>query len=634
MKPKATSEDSSLQSQDKVAPTTSRVLYNAKGIPKSTEDWLAISRGKAASISGISALEAVTLPVELLPTSGGGGQLLKEDSKSEEVDEDLILEEGTSQDLADLNKDKTSPASEYGYYYPDVVANAQDRSSNTKHDLLLLCIKMLLCALLEPLGSFVAFMEFNRLKKPPGEWKTLIDVVSHVRRSLLDLTGDESNAVTVLGANFSAGFVVGSLAAAATCLLDVAQTRRQIEANQAIHAISVENPSMASTTSSPMEESGSSPGKNTVRDKNTMANTNDLGAKVVDSYIVRRKQMGSVHPKINTSSSTSGTPIHSNLLIPGTVYSTPTRFTPVKPQELYPLHQNSSDMERDASIANTGGVQQLASESHSQSSSEPNKTQGTQSPTKSRPSYTNPTHIVDESPSPESAKSSQSRNPHEVVKQESVRLNIEGGKSEEWQVVSNRKASNQPVSIPTKPPTKEWQVIGKAVAIKKGGITDLEAVTQFVPVTANTVQGGAVNNALSEEDTLSDTFDEEIVVLDCPPMAGLAENVVVVPTDKPFNSIEELHTADSCNSKKKDIKERPIPEHQYEVLSTPPIEPHPKPPNIVSAAGGLRATEVAENFRNISNKNIRPTGQELQESNSARKRRLKKERDLLEQGSL
>jgi solute carrier family 25 protein 39/40 len=41
--------------------------------------------------------------------------------------------------------------------------------------------------------------------------------------------GDEASAVSVLGANFSAGFVAGSLAAAATCPLDVAKTRRQIE---------------------------------------------------------------------------------------------------------------------------------------------------------------------------------------------------------------------------------------------------------------------------------------------------------------------------------------------------------------------------------------------------------------------
>lgn len=119
-----------------------------------------------------------------------------------------------------------------------------------------------------------AFKEFQTVKKPPGVWKTLIEVVSHVkspsnlqnhlqnyrvlwtglgaqlardvpfsaicwgtlepiRRRLLSLTGDESNAVTVLGANFSAGFVAGSLAATATCPLDVAKTRRQIEKDPA-----------------------------------------------------------------------------------------------------------------------------------------------------------------------------------------------------------------------------------------------------------------------------------------------------------------------------------------------------------------------------------------------------------------
>ncbi|XP_065868613.1 mitochondrial carrier protein MTM1 [Euphorbia lathyris] len=106
--------------------------------------------------------------------------------------------------------------------------------------------------------------------KPPGVLKTLLEVLSHVksthnvqndlrgyrvlwtgmgaqlardvpfsaicwstlepiRRRLLGLVGEESSAVNVFGANFSAGFVAGSLAAAATCPLDVAKTRRQIE---------------------------------------------------------------------------------------------------------------------------------------------------------------------------------------------------------------------------------------------------------------------------------------------------------------------------------------------------------------------------------------------------------------------
>lgn len=43
------------------------------------------------------------------------------------------------------------------------------------------------------------------------------------------MSSDRSSLVTVLGANFSAGFVAGCLAGASTCPLDVAKTRRQIE---------------------------------------------------------------------------------------------------------------------------------------------------------------------------------------------------------------------------------------------------------------------------------------------------------------------------------------------------------------------------------------------------------------------
>jgi len=50
------------------------------------------------------------------------------------------------------------------------------------------------------------------------------------RRKLLSLVGgDDAGILSVLGANFSAGFVAGTLAAGATCPLDVAKTRRQIE---------------------------------------------------------------------------------------------------------------------------------------------------------------------------------------------------------------------------------------------------------------------------------------------------------------------------------------------------------------------------------------------------------------------
>ncbi|KAL3845638.1 hypothetical protein ACJIZ3_003041 [Penstemon smallii] len=115
-----------------------------------------------------------------------------------------------------------------------------------------------------------AFKLVHGDKRPPGVWKTLFDVISQVknttsfnnswqsyrvlwtglgaqlardvpfsgicwstlepvRRKLLGLVGDEASAASVVGANFSAGFVAGSLAAAATCPLDVVKTRKQIE---------------------------------------------------------------------------------------------------------------------------------------------------------------------------------------------------------------------------------------------------------------------------------------------------------------------------------------------------------------------------------------------------------------------
>lgn len=63
-----------------------------------------------------------------------------------------------------------------------------------------------------------------------------------MRRRLLSFVGEDSNAASVLGANFSAAFVAGSLAAAATCPLDVAKTRRQIEViskNITVHSLSL-----------------------------------------------------------------------------------------------------------------------------------------------------------------------------------------------------------------------------------------------------------------------------------------------------------------------------------------------------------------------------------------------------------
>jgi hypothetical protein len=57
-----------------------------------------------------------------------------------------------------------------------------------------------------------------------------------VRHHLLEVAGPEPNVCSVLGANFAAGVVAGGLAAAATCPLDVAKTRRQIEVCVSSHS--------------------------------------------------------------------------------------------------------------------------------------------------------------------------------------------------------------------------------------------------------------------------------------------------------------------------------------------------------------------------------------------------------------
>lgn len=58
-------------------------------------------------------------------------------------------------------------------------------------------------------------------------------VLEPTRRHLIRIVGEQSNAAVILGANFSAGFIAGVISAGATCPLDVAKTRRQIEKDPA-----------------------------------------------------------------------------------------------------------------------------------------------------------------------------------------------------------------------------------------------------------------------------------------------------------------------------------------------------------------------------------------------------------------
>ncbi|XLS55226.1 hypothetical protein HN51_004981, partial [Arachis hypogaea] len=55
-------------------------------------------------------------------------------------------------------------------------------------------------------------------------WLTLSQASLQIRKTLLGLVGDEATVAIILGANFIVGFIAGTVAAAATCPLDVAKT--------------------------------------------------------------------------------------------------------------------------------------------------------------------------------------------------------------------------------------------------------------------------------------------------------------------------------------------------------------------------------------------------------------------------
>lgn len=54
-------------------------------------------------------------------------------------------------------------------------------------------------------------------------------MIVQMRQRLLKRAGCQASVTDVLCANIAAGVVAGSIAAAATCPLDVVKTRRQIE---------------------------------------------------------------------------------------------------------------------------------------------------------------------------------------------------------------------------------------------------------------------------------------------------------------------------------------------------------------------------------------------------------------------
>ncbi|EOA16714.1 hypothetical protein CARUB_v10004914mg [Capsella rubella] len=196
----------------------------------------------------------------------------------------IIRQEGLARLWRGTNAGLAVAVPMVGIYLPfyDMFRNRLEEFSREKAPSMTWCMPVVAGSLARSLACTVcypidlartrmqAFKEAKSGMKPPGVLKTLVGVVSEVRaannfesslhnyrvlyrglgaqlardvpfsailwgtleamrRRLHGVVGDDPNLLGVFGANFSTGFVAGSIAAAATCPLDVARTRRQIE---------------------------------------------------------------------------------------------------------------------------------------------------------------------------------------------------------------------------------------------------------------------------------------------------------------------------------------------------------------------------------------------------------------------
>ncbi|KAL3829728.1 hypothetical protein ACJIZ3_018530 [Penstemon smallii] len=194
----------------------------------------------------------------------------------------VIRQEGLSRLWRGTNASLALAVPSVGVYMPlyDIFRNYMEELTSRNVPTLTPYVPMVAGSLSRSIACFTCYpIELARTRmqafqhsqdgvKPPGVWKTLTGVASPVkngnkqafqsyrilwtglgaqlardvpfsavcwssleplRRRILSKIGDEPSASSVFGANFCAGFVAGSLAAAATCPLDVARTRRQIE---------------------------------------------------------------------------------------------------------------------------------------------------------------------------------------------------------------------------------------------------------------------------------------------------------------------------------------------------------------------------------------------------------------------